>query len=195
LKNIFKNIQTLLIVVLILVILFLRNCSSNPTPTPNPDPPVVVRVETKWDTIIKIVPIYIPKWKTRTEYKDTTIYKDVDTAYILKDYFATYTYFDTLYNDSITIRIKDSISRNQIKSRSIEYDLLYPTITITRDSVVKKRGYYLGVGLGGTRTNLTYVGGEILYTNKKKTAFGIGFGVNPDFNLMIVGKLYWKLGK
>lgn len=195
-KSFFKDIKTLLILILILIVLFLRFCSTtNPPLLPNPDPPVVVRIETKWDTITRIVPIYTPKWETKTEYRDTTIYKDVDTSEILKDYFATYIYFDTLYNDSITIRIKDSISQNKIKNRIIEYDLLYPTITITRDSIVRRRGFYAGVGVGGTRNEFNYIGGEILYVNKKKLALGIGVGVNQEFQPTFIGKLYWKLGK
>ena len=70
---------------------------------PEGEAPVVVRVETKWDTITKEIPVYIPEWKVRTEYKDTFVYRDIDTLEILKDYFASYSYFDTLYNDSIIL--------------------------------------------------------------------------------------------
>jgi len=159
------------------------------------DPPVVVRVETKWDTIVKIVPVYTPKWEVRTEYKDTFIYRDIDTLSILKDYFATYAYFDILHNDSITIRIKDSITQNKIKSRSIEYDLRIPTTIITRDSIVRQRGFYIGLGVGGTTSSLNYVGAEALYKGKRKKAFGLGVGINQDFKLSLTGRFYWKLGK
>ena len=142
--------------------------------------PVVVRVETKWDTVTKEVPVYTPKWKVRTEYKD---------------YFASYSYFDTLYNDSITIRISDTITQNKIKNRSIEYDLLIPTTIITRDSVVRKRGFYVGVGASGTTSQLTNVGGELLYTSRKKIGIGVGVGLNQDFNVVFSGKMYFKLGK
>tara|TARA_R100001369_G_C3290509_1_gene163802 strand:+ start:128 stop:739 length:612 start_codon:yes stop_codon:yes gene_type:complete len=203
LKNFFGNIKTVLIILLILVILLLSYCSSNSIQlpwkrwkTPSPiDTPVVVRVETKWDTVTKEIPVYIPEWKVRTEYKDTFIYKNIDTSEILKDYFASYSYFDTLYNDSITIRIKDTITQNKIKSRSIEYDLLIPTTIITRDSIVRKRKFYLGIGASGTTSQLTNVSGEILYTGRKKIGIGVGLGLNQDFNVILSGKMYWKLGK
>ena len=202
-KNFFGNIKTVLIVLLILVILFLSYCSSGPFQIPwkkwknqpEGETPVVVRVETKWDTVTKEVPIYTPKWKVRTEYKDTFVYRDIDTLEILKDYFASYSYFDTLYNDSITIRISDTITQNKIKNRSIEYDLLIPTTIITRDSVVRKRGFYVGVGASGTTSQLTNVGGELLYTSRKKIGIGVGVGLNQDFNVVFSGKMYFKLGK
>tara|TARA_R110002124_G_scaffold135028_1_gene297815 strand:- start:12 stop:527 length:516 start_codon:yes stop_codon:yes gene_type:complete len=162
---------------------------------PEGEAPVVVRVETKWDTITKEIPVYIPEWKVRTEYKDTFVYRDIDTLEILKDYFASYIYFDTLYNDSITIRISDTITQNKIKNRSIEYDLLIPTTIITRDSIVRKRKFYIGIGASGTTSQLTNVGGEILYTGRRKIGVGLGVGLNQDFNVVFSGKMYWKLGK
>jgi hypothetical protein len=197
LKSFFKNIQTLLIVVLVIIILLLRNCKSDPKP--NPVGTVVVKTETTWDTIREKIPTYIPKWYTQIEYRDTTIYstlyKDVDTSEILKDYFATYVYFDTLAYDSINIRIKDTITQNRIKNRSIEYDLIYSTTTITRDSIVNNRGFYAGIGVGGSTSQLNYIGGEFLFKSKKRTAFGLGVGVNTKFEPVFIGKLYWKLGK
>ena len=32
---------------------------------PEGEAPVVVRVETKWDTITKEIPVYIPEWKSK----------------------------------------------------------------------------------------------------------------------------------
>tara|TARA_R110001606_G_scaffold150312_4_gene290414 strand:- start:5618 stop:6073 length:456 start_codon:yes stop_codon:yes gene_type:complete len=151
-------------------------------------------VETKWDTIREEVPIYIPKWNDRIEYRPSdTVY--IDTNKVLDDYFASYYYEDIISNDSITITIKDTISQNKIRNRSLKYDMLYPTITITRDSIVKGRGFYFGVGMGGSTTQLNYIGGEFLFKSKKRTAFGLGLGINRNFRLSLMGKLYWKLGK
>ena len=77
----------------------------------------------------------------------------------------------------------------------MKYELLYPVTTMYRDSIVRKRGYYVGAGFGSTTDQLNYIGGEFLYTSKKKTAFGIGLGVNQNFQFAFTGRFYWKLGK
>jgi len=192
LKNLFKNIQTLLIVVLIIIILFLRNCSGEVVKPDNPT--VITKIETKWDTIREKVPTYVPKWKDRIVYEPSdTVY--IDTNKVLEDYFADYYYRDSVYNDSIKIIIEDTISQNKIKSRDISLQILYPTITITRDSIVNERGFYAGIGVGGSKSQLNYVGGEFLYKSRKRNAFGGGIGVNENFQPILTGRLYWKLGK
>ena len=177
---------------LILIILFLRNCSGDVV---IPDNPVIItRIETKWDTIRKEVPIYVPRWNDLIEYKPSdTVY--IDTNQVLDDYFASYYYEDIISHDSITITIKDTISQNKIRNRSLKYDLLYPTTTIYRDSIVKDRGFYAGIGVGGSTSSLNYIGGEFLFVSRKKTAFGLGVGINQDFQPVFNGRLYWKLGK
>ena len=192
-KKLFKNIQTLLIVVLVLVILFLRNCKGEVIP---PKGTVITKIETIWDTIITEVPIYVPQWKDRIEYdfQTDTLYQ-IDTVEVIGDYYASYYYEDTISNDSVTIRIKDTITQNKIKNRTLDYTILYPTVIITRDSIINDRGFYIGVGAGGTKSNLNYIGGEFLFKSRKRTAFGVGLGVNQNFQPTLMGKLYWKLGK
>ena len=58
-KDFFKNIQNLLIVVLVVFLLFQRGCSSN---SDGVEPKVITKIETKWDTITINKIEYIPKW-------------------------------------------------------------------------------------------------------------------------------------
>ena len=180
---------------LIIVILFLRNCGGKVVKPPKSS--TTIKTEIRWDTITKIVPTYIPKWGTRIiNTTDTLIlYKNIDTTEILKDYFASYAYFDTLSMDSVTILINDTISQNKIKNRSITYKMLYPTVTITKETILNKREFYVGLGAGGNVSQLSYVGVEILFRSKKKTALRLGVGVNQTFTPTFMGGLYWKLGK
>lgn len=194
-KKFFTDIKTLIIVVLVIVILLLRWCSSSPTP----EPEVITTTEIKWDTITREIAHYIPEWNDRFISVRDTIWieshRDIDTASILEDYFASYYYSDVISNDSVTITINDTITENKIKSRNIKYDILYPTITITNETVINKRGFYAGVGIGGTPDNFNYIGAEGLFKSKNRTAIGLGIGINNEFKLAIMGKLYWKLGR
>ena len=190
----FKTLQALIIVALIIVILLMRSCSGNQTIT---EPRVITNTVTQYDTITKKVPNYVPKYITKIEYiRDTILDKrPVDTLAILKDYFATYVYVDNQKLDSLNITIKDSVSQNKIFARSITYDLIYPTTTITKEIYLNNRELYWGFGLQGRPDQFNYIGGEFLYKNKKKQIYGLGIGVNQDLQPVLSGRLYWKIGK
>ena len=193
-KKYIRNIQTLLIIALIAVILLMRSCDGKSSPV---EPTVITKVEVKYDTIVKIVPEYVPKWYKKIEYSVDTLLveKPIDTAAILKDYFATYVYEDVQKLDSLTLTIKDSVSQNKIASRSISYELLYQTKTITKETYLNNREFYWGLDIKGGINQLNYLGGNILCKTKKKNIYGIGIGVNQQFQPVISGQLCWKIGK
>ena len=115
---------------------------------------------------------------------------------ILKDYYTKYFYTDTLDLDSLgNIIIKDTISRNSIVFRQITPNLLLPTTTITRDSLISKHEFYVGIGLAGNQTQFNYIGGELLFRSKRKKVYGIGLGLNQTLEPVISARMLWKLGK
>jgi len=192
-KKYFKNIQTVLIAVLIIIILLLRACNK-----PNPVEPVIItKVETVFDTITKEVPVYVPKYVQKIETIIDTIVKTqpVDTTAILRDYFATYVYQDRQELDSLNLTIIDSVSQNKIFARTISYDLIYPTTTITKEIYLNNRELYWGLDVNGSSSQLNYVGGGLIYRTRKKQVYGLGIGINQDFQPVVSGKLYWKIGK
>ena len=193
-KKYFKNLQALVIVVLVIVILLMRSCNGNSTPV---EPTVITKIETKYDTIKKEVPVYIPKYIAKVEYiRDTILEKEpVDTLAILKDYFATYVYKDEQKLDSLNLTIIDSISQNKIFARTISYDLIYPTTTITKEIYLNNRELYWGLNLNGTSSQLNYFGGGLLYKTKKKQIYGLGIGFDQNLQPVLSGSLYWKIGK
>jgi len=193
-KKYFGNIQTLLIVVLVIIIFLLRNCNGDSIPM---EPTVITKVEVRYDTIVKHVPKYVPKYINKISMSYDTIlkYHKIDTTEILKDYFATYVYEDVQKLDSLNLTIRDSISQNKIASRSIRYELIYPTTTITKETYLNNREFYWGLGLQGSVNQLNYVGGELMYKTKKKQMYGIGVGVNQEFKPILSGRLLWKIGK
>lgn len=190
----FGNIQTLLIVVLVIIIFLLRNCNGDSIPT---EPTIITKVEVRYDTIVKEVPKYVPKYINKISMSYDTIlkYHKIDTTEILKDYFATYVYEDVQKLDSLNLTIRDSISQNKIASRSIRYELIYPTTTITKETYLNNREFYWGLGLQGSVNQLNYVGGELMYKTKKKQMYGVGIGVNQEFKPILSGRLLWKIGK
>ena len=199
-KSIFKNFQSLIIIGLIIVIFLLRECRGEKSPIPT-EPITVVKIETKYDTIVETVPTYIPKYKTRVKWKTKTVHDTieihdtipVDTASVLEEYFAAYAYTDTLKKDSVTFIINDTISQNKILSRGIKYNLVYPTTIIQTEREINKRELYVGFGLGGDRQQISYAGSELILRTKKDKLYGVGIGVNNSFQPILTFKMNWKV--
>ena len=199
-KSLFKNFQSLIIIGLIIVIFLLRECRGEKSPLPT-EPVKVVKVETKYDTIVKEVTSYVPEYRTEVKWKTKPIHDTIevhdtipiDTASILEDYFKAYAYNDTLKEDSITLIVNDIISQNQIMSRNIKYSLVYPTTIIQTEREVNKRELYLGFGIGGDRQQLSFVGSELLLRNKKERIYGVGLGINQNFEPILTFKMSWKV--
>jgi len=192
LKDYFKNIQTLLIVVLVVLLFLQRSCSSYPVY----EPEVTTEVVTKWDTVSITKTEYIPKWKTRIETIHDTIPSSIDTVAILKDYYAKYFYTDTIQIDTLgSIVINDTITRNLISMRDVQSNIFIPTTTITNTIYLYKREFFGGISVGATNQAVQNINGELLYINKKRQAYGFGIGLNPDFQPIFTGRIYWKIGK
>ena len=190
------DIRNVIILVLIVVIILLRQCSGDPTPV---EPTVITKIETKYDTITKEVPTYIPKVVTRIvreiEIDTITVTPKIDTLSILEDYFATYVYEDIQELDSLNLQITDSISQNKVFARSITYDLIYPTTTITETKYINANEFYFGFGVNGTGKQFNYVGGQLLFRTKRQQAYGLGVGIDENLKPMISTQFLWKLGK
>lgn len=192
LKNYFKNITILALVVFVLLLIIQRSCFT-PIPPVNPND-TIIKIETRWDTIRLISKVYIPKLDTIIRVD--TIKGKVDTLEILKDYFSKCYYVDTINLDTLGfILIKDTITQNKIHSRQTSSNLYIPTITITKTVIENKRELYWGVGLGLTTTQINCLEGNLLYKNKKKQMYSLGIGIDPEFKPVFSGHMFWKFGK
>lgn len=194
-KDFFKNIQTLLIVVLLIVIFLMRSCGEGDTFT---EPKVITKVETKWDTLKINSTVYVPKWKTKivTQVDSILVNIPIDTLEVLKDYYAKNVFVDEIVLDSLgIITITDTIYKNTVWRRGIKSNVLIPKTTITEEIYLNNREFYWGFGLQGRSDQINYLGGELLYKDKKKQIYGLGLGVNQDLQPVISGRLYWKIGK
>ena len=191
-KDYFKNIQTLLIVVLVVLLFLQRSCSS----TPVAEPEVITETVTKWDTVSIVKTEYVPRWKTRIETIHDTIPSSIDTVAILKDYYAKYFYTDTIHIDTLgSIVINDTITRNLISMRDVQSNIFIPTTTITNTIYLYKHEFYGGFSVGATNQAVQNINGEFLYVNKKRDAYGFGVGLNPQWQPVYTVRMYWKIGK
>ena len=199
-KSWLKDFKTLTIIGLIIVIFLLRECKGESKGAPI-EPATIVKIETKYDTIVETVETYIPEYRTKVKWKTKTVHDTVeihdtipvDTASVLEEYFATYAYTDTLKKDSVTFVINDTISQNRILSRGINYSLVYPTTIISTEREVNKRELYIGFGLGGDRQQISYAGSELILRTKKEKLYGVGIGINNSFQPILTFKMNWKV--
>ena len=191
-KDYFKNIQTLLIVVLAVLLFLQRSCSS----TPPVEPKVITEVVTHWDTVKVETTKYVPKIVEKVVVDIDTFSTPIDTVTVLKDYYAKYFYTDTIQIDTLgSIVINDTITRNLISMRDVQSNIFIPTTTITNTVYLYKREFYGGVSVGATNQAVQNINGELLYVNKKRDAYGFGIGLNPDFQPIYTVRMYWKIGK
>jgi hypothetical protein len=190
-----KNNLYLVIIAVLILLLSLEKCGNGCSFIPVLPPAKVIRtVDTVYTVVTKDVPTYIPKWKTIIKYvHDTT--KIIDTTYVIGDYYSTYFYQDSLINDTLCFYINDSISENKIKSRDLKYVMSFPTIKIHDVVIQNKNEYYIGLGLVGNQKNINYFGPEFLLRTKRKDVYGIGIGIDGNFNPNLSLRTYWKIGK
>ena len=190
-KKYFNSIQSLLIAVLVVVILLMRQCSGQVTPTER----IIRDTIVEYVTIEKEYPVYVPKIKYITKVDIDTFTTPIDTSAILSDYYAIKTYEDKQVLDSLDLTITDTVSQNQILGRKIAYNFTYPRKTIKETIILNKRELYFGVGVTGNLDQLQYLGGEMVFRNKKRQAYGLGVGVDQNLVPVISARMYWKLGK
>lgn len=191
-RNYFKNIQTLLVVVLAVLLFLQRGCSS----TPPVEPEVITEVVTKWDTVKVEKTEYVPKIVEKVVVNIDTFSAPIDTVSVLKDYYAKYFYTDTIQLDTLgSIIVNDTITRNLISFRDVQSDIFIPTTTITNTVYLYKREFYGGVAVGATNQAVQNINAELLYVNKKRQAYGFGVGLNPQFQPVYTVRMYWKIGK
>ena len=191
-KDFFKNIQTLLIVVLAVLLFYQKSCS----PTPPVEPQTITEVITRWDTLKVATKEYVPKYIRKTIVNIDTFQAPIDTMSILRDYYAKYFYTDTIKVDSLGfIVINDTVTRNLISKRDVQSNIFIPTTTITNTTYLYKRELFWGASVSGNQEQIQSINGELMYVNKKRNAYGFGVGVDQNFQPIFTGRLYWKIGK
>lgn len=200
------DLKTLLILGLIIVILFMRMCDGDSTETNNK----IINVGGKKYEVIKhttdtiIVPVKQTVYKEgKTIYVEKPIYVNVppkvDTSLILKDYFAKYTYKDTLkLKDSLGyITVTDTITKNRILNRTFNANV---NKFIVKDSIfikdLPRNEFFLGGTAGFDRANIVnFFGPNLVFKNKEDKMFSLGIGYGLNKQISVLGGMYWNISK
>lgn len=163
--------------------------------------PSVVKIEgKKYDLVShKIDTQYITKKSViyrpgKDIHRETTIYvkmpSDVDTAEILREYYAKSYFIDTLKFPTGEIKVYDTVSQNKIIGRGVESSFVMSRITDTK--VVKekpKAALYAGVGAGIVNRNVNEVSAHLFLKTKGTKMYGVGVGVVNGYPVYKVNAL------
>lgn len=173
-------------IVLIAIILFKFKCGSGSVPTAGApfSSPAEITTTAKTRTILihdtvtrRILVPLIQQLPAETIF--VAIPAHIDTAEILKDYYAKYYYSDKISDSLLEATITDTISTNTIISRAFTYKLLRPqtiqNITSTQEITPERYRFYFGFGISLNQRLLAGIGPELLMTAPKQMAFGLGY--------------------
>lgn len=140
------------------------------------------------DTIVKTKKIFKPK-PVYVYDNQVPVFLDPDSCYVFdslikKDYYRSYTYSDTIVNDSsLFICVSDSITQNKLASQKVSYQNrkltqvitnVYTPVELKRYSILIGANYIEGVGLAPSfmlQSNRYYISATC-----KKGFYCVGFG-------------------
>jgi hypothetical protein len=184
----------LIIIVLFFIVFYVnKGCNNKTTET------IKTEFHTHVDTIWKHDTAKIeskPKIQSQSIIDRSTVniddYNSLLVQYnsLLDSFYTLKNYIDTIVKDSSKIYVKNKVWQNSIVSSVYDWDIKYPTITITNDvihtEIVKNRQLYFGAGfLSNLEINIPNIG--FLYKNRKDNIIGIKAGTD------IKGSIYGEL--
>jgi hypothetical protein len=206
------NLKNIAIALLIVIVVF-QQCGGDKTKTGE-----IVKVDGKKYELIKheIDTVEVVKTKVVTKkgediYHETIVEKEViiptivDTAALLKDFFAKNIYKDTLQlPDSLgTIAMIDTITQNKILGRTFNASVKQRTIkeTMIVKELPKTQVYYGLTGGFNKADVVSNLGAGLLIKTKKDKIYNLGIGVanrvsdgtNGTLSPYIGGGVYWKI--
>jgi hypothetical protein len=193
-----RTIYLVVIASLIVVLLLVRSCNTPPKPI---DKPVTItKVDTIWlkkkDSIV-----YKPSKSVMIPADTQAILRKhltkVDTANILKDYFAKYAYRDSIKLDSLGyIYVSDTITENKIASRKVVKDYKIPIVIDSVKTIlppIYKNQVYVGFNIMGNKTNpVSYFGPSVILKTKTDKMYNINVGISTG-GVTLGGGMAWKI--
>jgi hypothetical protein len=178
-----KNITTVAVVAVLLVAL-----SYLWTQKQNKDKELVLVNGKMYELLSREVEV-VEVEKIVTQVKDgKTIYveipvqvsvpTEVDTMEVLKDYYSTRVYSDTLRVEDLGyVAVVDTISQNKIVHRTFQANLIQRTVT---ETITVKELPKLEIWSGFTATSDMQLGVAVAVVTKKRTHLGLNLGMHLD---------------
>lgn len=191
-----QNIISWIVLIIVAILAFKCGRSCNRPKVEQPMKTVVktdtVFVKDKSDTVyvpelVKLKPSNpLPIWIVDTIYLES--FQHIDTAFILKDYFARAIYSDTQKVKYGSIIINDTVTQNRIASRGLQTNFNIPIITKTVTLTEPKRTQiYFGLdGMSDFKHNV-YAGFSGALRSKKGGIWEAGAMYGNDNNLYFFG--------
>jgi len=142
-------------------------------------PEIITNTVIIHDTLIRNIvdsfPYYIVK--TNTIIKRDTIPRIIDTAKILKDYYAYHVYNRKWQDTLIQVSIQDTVTENRFLGNNFNYRILRPQTIInnTQDNSITYNSYLYG-GIDLILPNMEYASIDVLYAFSRGY---LGFGYIP----------------
>ena len=203
-EKITKNIVNIFILILLIIIL-LRTCKGKIVDSGG----IKILRDTVWvhhdstvtskPQLIKTIPYAVPIDRWNTEYlPDTSSMTLLIKQYelLVRELLAKNIHTDSIKIDSIGhVYITDTVSKNQIVSRTTHYNLKYPVITNTVIlPAIKKGQLYIGMGVGGHQQDLMdNIKLGLLYKNKQDVMFGPSLFIEQNGDISYGIEAFWKI--
>lgn len=199
------DIKTALIILLSVAVIILSTCKSckisslekeliecksanHPEMLLVPDRSTVSQIPYR-DTILKYIPKLIatsydpPVYLIDSIIRETK-YLSVDTQAILRDYFVTRFYSDTIKGKYGNIAINDSVSQNKIISRTPIWNLSIPEKTTYVTKYIRKGVLYAGIdAYSDINGNINGAGASLMWQSSKALNYEFGAYYNNILQL------------
>jgi hypothetical protein len=162
-----KNIIILVLSVIVLAGFFFFGYSMYPRWNPKPEvvTDTIIKVDTVEYTIRDTVPWYVVL--KDTIFLRDTIPKIVDTAAILRDYYALHSYYRVWEDSLLRVELNDVISENKSVDSWFMYEILRAQTIINKSEISYSYTRYLYAGLTLPFMDAKYTDLHLLYAFSK----------------------------
>ena len=181
------NLNTLLIIAGIILLLIMRECEGVNNSVDKSDSTTVIN--NYYDSTIKHITVQniYP-----VDSIPSPIPPNIDTMAIVKWYYTTYIYRDTIRDTSMVAMFNIKVKENRIDSLGFSYKWLKPyktesTIKITKEE--NKIKLFAGVHAGASLTGIKSFGPEVFLVTPKDHAYKINYNL---LDQSIEAGTYWK---
>lgn len=172
---------------LLVVILIQRACQKKCPEQPKPVTIIQIDSFPVHDTIDKPIPYAVQ------DSGYLLVYKDIDTAAILSDYYKARDYSMVIHNDSSARLILDAtVYKNSLTRAVLSGDFFTKTIKETKFIPIPDNPHFKVFGGFQISGGKDYLGlaPSILLETKKEHTYAVGY---DPFNKMAYGSMWWKI--